>query len=175
MSFARNQAPAALGIVPAREQWQRVLRWEAGLRAIDAKLAVDPDELFDFAIALAQNTFAMRDWLMGSFPDRAAEIRELFSRPRLKLIRDLANGSKHLELDPGRASVDANHMTVRVPAPGEPRTWVLAVLHRGYSPDQAVDWMGGHDGDGTILSGTHLVHLAYGGVADVETFMATVA
>ena len=116
----------------------------------------------------------MRDWLIGSFPARQAEVSELFRKPRLGLIRDLANGSKHLALDPKKASVDADHMTLRVYARGEARGWALAVLHRGYSPDRAVEGVGGRDPDGTIVSGTHLVALVLGAVEDVGAFIATV-
>ncbi|MCC6877372.1 MAG: hypothetical protein IT378_23910 [Sandaracinaceae bacterium] len=144
------------------------------MRKLDADPATAPEELFDFAITLAQNTFAMRDWLIGSFPGRQADVSNLFRKPRLQLIRDLTNGSKHLALDPKKASVDADHMTLRVYARAEPRGWVLAVLHRGYSPDRPVEGVGGRDPDGTIVSGTALVPLALGAVEDVGAFIATV-
>lgn len=172
MSFARDQAPRALLPVPAIEQWARVRRWEARVRKLDADPSVSADDLFDYTIALVQNAFAMRDWLKTSLPDRTSEIDLLFDSPRLGLVRDLANGSKHLTIS--KPSVDAQHAVLRVHALGDARGWQLVVLHRGESVDVPADGVGGTDADGTRLSGTKFVPLALRGVGEMGVFMAAV-
>lgn len=56
----------------------------------------------------------MRDWIRGSRPDLVSSANELFrTSPNLALIRDLANGSKHLDLAhysvDGAATIDREY------------------------------------------------------------------
>jgi hypothetical protein len=87
------------------------------LHAIVSEHYDDGDAVVDHALALLQNCFCMRDWLSRSLPSKETEIQDLFSSRSLMLCRDLANGSKHLEIN--RPSVDARHSVhvSYVPAP----------------------------------------------------------
>lgn len=104
MNYLRNR-----GSNPVREQWERTLRWAARFAEPNA------DEV-DFGLVLLQNCFALRDWLIASGRVPTNDVATLFSSPALQLCRDIANGSKHLELH--SAGVDADHFLAREYVPG---------------------------------------------------------
>jgi hypothetical protein len=108
MSWARTEHSR-----PFLEQWQRVRRWHSRLHNLVGAPTTAPDDLVDHALAVLQNCFAMRDWLLVDFPtDPPVQI--LFaSTPELRLCRDIVNGSKHLQIKPTRASVDPAHRVHR--------------------------------------------------------------
>ena len=59
----------------------------------------DGRDAFDFTLALFMNVLAMRDWLIASKPDLEAPATALFRRSsNLALVRDAANGAKHMDI-----------------------------------------------------------------------------
>lgn len=102
---------------PFLEQWQRVQRWNARLQTLAQARTCVPDDLIDHALAVLQNCFVMRDWLLVDFPSQPP-VKDFFaSTQELGLCRDIVNGSKHLRIkDP---SLDPAHRLHReyVPAP----------------------------------------------------------
>jgi hypothetical protein len=112
MSWARIEHPRLF-----LEQWRRVNRWNARLQALTQARPSDPDDLMDHALAVLQNCFVMRDWLLVECPTDPP-VKEFFASTQdLGLCRDIVNGSKHLRIkDP---SVDPAHRLHReyVPAP----------------------------------------------------------
>lgn len=83
---------------PCQIQWDRTLRWQQ--RARSAVARGDWHESRDFLLVLYENIFAMRDWITASRPDLKPEVGQLFERStHLRVIRDLANGSKHLDIN----------------------------------------------------------------------------
>jgi hypothetical protein len=111
MSWARIEHPR-----PFLEQWQRVNRWYARLQALTQARTSGPDDLMDHALAVLQNCFVMRDWLLVEFPTDPP-VKEFFaSTQELGLCRDIVNGSKHLRIK--TSSVDPAHRLHReyVPA-----------------------------------------------------------
>jgi hypothetical protein len=77
-------------------QWERTLRWrERTARSIAGGGGL---ETFDFLFALFVSIFQMRDWISASRRDLERDVVTLFrDSADLALIRDLANGSKHME------------------------------------------------------------------------------
>jgi hypothetical protein len=119
---------------PYVEQWQRVLRWQDRLSRVVAESYGDANLVVDHALAVLQNCFYMRDWLVRSVPEREQSIARAFASDALRLCRDLVNGSKHLEIN--HPSVDARH-SVRasyVPPPldgSAPASYELFVAANG--------------------------------------------
>ena len=98
--------------VPFFEQLGRCVRWHRRLEAL-----YKPDEthesydFVDYYLTLFQNLFACRDWLLGTPGLNPGSVETLFKSPELKLIRDIANGMKHLTInDP---SIDAEFAMVQ--------------------------------------------------------------
>lgn len=82
---------------PFRIQWDRTVRWRD--RAAEAIRRGSDHEPYDYLFALFANILQTRDWLRGSHPELSADINSLYrTSPNLGLIRDVANGSKHLDL-----------------------------------------------------------------------------
>jgi hypothetical protein len=89
--------PAQHQARPYLIQWERTLRWRE--RTAEALAEIGGWESFDYLFALFASLFHMRDWLTASRPDLKAEIEELFhASSNLALVRDLANGAKHMTL-----------------------------------------------------------------------------
>ena len=115
MSFARH-----LQEKPYLEQWERIYRWHGRLCSAFSKVDTDADDAMDVCLALFMNIYHLRDWIMAYQSSLKPHLNSLFDANRcLQLARDLCNGSKHLQLNPSRVSVDANFLTCReyVPPP----------------------------------------------------------
>ena len=137
---------------PFIEQWQRVHRSLTRLQKAHDSNA-DADEVMDLFYSLFQNIFAMRDWLLNSNVD-SLKVKALFSTNRLKLCRDITNGTKHCTLR--RPSVDGAFMTVREYEP----------CSRGTARDDAFRLLA----DGRKIDMYDLALLC---IADLKQFMAT--
>jgi hypothetical protein len=88
--------PAGLFREPHLIQWERILRWRK--RTITLDDHADPMDGLDFFLALFANVFQMQDWLAKSRRDLSAEVYALFTQSaNLLLVRDLTNGTKHME------------------------------------------------------------------------------
>jgi hypothetical protein len=84
-------------------QWERTLRWQR--RSVEVVARGDTQEVFDFLFVLFTSVLQMRDWIARSRPELEDDIEALFrDSSYLPLVRDIANGSKHMVLT--RASVD---------------------------------------------------------------------
>jgi hypothetical protein len=78
-------------------QWERTLRWRR--RSADAVAHDDPQEAFDFLFALFTNILHVRDWIVAARRDLEEDVLAFYrGSPQLALIRDIANGSKHMTL-----------------------------------------------------------------------------
>ena len=93
------------------EHWHRIERWRDRLRAVPDD---DTTDFLDFSIVVLLHCFGMRDWLLRSGMDEA-QVSALFSSTELKVCRDLANGTKHLDVS--HPSVDSHHEIVRAYRP----------------------------------------------------------
>lgn len=59
-----------------------------------------PQEAFDFLFALFASVLQMRDWITASRPELTDDILALYREsPDLAIIRDVANGAKHMTLN----------------------------------------------------------------------------
>ncbi len=90
---------------PVREQWARTLRW---FRRLENAKGRDAE---DFALVVLQQCWAMQDWMKKSLHEvtetsrtenryTQRDVEQLYQSIELRLCRDLANGSKHLDLNP---------------------------------------------------------------------------
>jgi hypothetical protein len=76
--------------------WERTLRWQD--RAAESIASGGGWDAFDYLFALFASIFHMRDWIIASRQDLESEVSALFSTsPDLALVRDIANGVKHME------------------------------------------------------------------------------
>jgi hypothetical protein len=119
-------------------QWERVLRWRERTLAVTAE---DRGlEAFDYAFALFTSIFQRRDWIRASRRDLEDDVTRLFrDSSDLALVRDLANGSKHMEVtsysDDGAATIAreyagrGEHRYV-VPRPGGRNVEAVALADR---------------------------------------------
>lgn len=77
--------------------WERTLRWYT--RSGEAVKHGKPQDDFDFLLTLFTSILQMRDWLTASQPELKAEVLALYREsPYLALVRDVANGAKHMTL-----------------------------------------------------------------------------
>jgi hypothetical protein len=84
--------PAAWHSRPYLIQWERTLRWRRRVEAVK-----DDDHPQDFLLALFANLFQMRDWLQSSRPELSVAVADSFAESDdLCLVRDIANGHKHM-------------------------------------------------------------------------------
>lgn len=78
--------------------WERTLRWYE--RSSEAVVRGNPQDGFDFLLALFTSVLQMRDWIIASRPELKGGILALYSdSPDLALVRDIANGAKHMTLN----------------------------------------------------------------------------
>jgi len=117
MSFARDRQT-----IPILEQLERAIRWYKRLQALyEQPAGHNADDFMDYIIAVFQNVFACRDWMLNApvFPGKE-DVGKLFESPELMLCRDICNGTKHLTIN--KPSVDSRFLTVREhehsPGPG---------------------------------------------------------
>jgi len=124
--FARDRQTA-----PWVEQWARVDRW---LNKLEAAYGANTqaDEMMDLFYAFFQNLFSMRDWLLRSPGMDRSKVEVLFSSHKLRLCRDIVNGSKHCVIN--KASVDPRVLTVREYDPYV-RSEVFRVIANGHKTD----------------------------------------
>lgn len=89
---------------PCLIQWGRILRWR--VRVSTSVQVGDFFDSSDFLHALFGAIFSMRDWLIASRPALEHEVLRLYRESdSLRIVRDLANGAKHLDLaSPSTAS-----------------------------------------------------------------------
>ncbi len=98
----RRQSPVTTLVAqrlpnPYLIQWERVLRWRS--RCAQAVADDAGFDAFDFLFALFGGILQMRDWLTASRRDLQEEVADLFrGSENLALVRDLANGSKHMAI-----------------------------------------------------------------------------
>lgn len=77
-------------------QWERMLRWRD--RTAHSIARGGGLETFDFLFALFVSIFQMRDWISASRRDLESDLNQVFrDSQNLALVRDVANGSKHME------------------------------------------------------------------------------
>jgi hypothetical protein len=107
MGFARTHQAQ-----PFLEQWERTSRWYHRMAVLNLETPrACADELMDHVYACLQNCLMLRDWLLNSPGVERAAVRQLFGSTELKLCRDVANGTKHLQIS--KPSIDSQFMTVR--------------------------------------------------------------
>lgn len=102
----------AMAEVGWQEQRSRVLRWLIRIRDTAAGRVHDSptDSYEDEVIAFFQACYHLKDWLKNDPASRvtSSEVEDFVERtPSLRLCGDLANGSKHLQLDRPRVDPDA--------------------------------------------------------------------
>jgi hypothetical protein len=115
MSNARRPLDAQSHPRPYMIQWERTLRWRS--RAAESISKGDDQEAFDFLFALFASIFHMRDWIVASRGDLRRDLGVLFrTSDDLAIVRDLANGSKHMETT--RYSIDGAATVAREYAGG---------------------------------------------------------
>lgn len=84
--------PAAWYARPYLIQWERTLRWRRRAEAVK-----EDDHPQDFLLVLFANLFQMRDWLQSSRPELGVAVADCFAESDdLCLVRDIANGHKHM-------------------------------------------------------------------------------
>ncbi len=87
------------------------------MRSAEAVACGSTQEAFDFLFALFTGIFQMRDWISASCLELNGDVSVLFrASAELALVRDLANGSKHMTL--GHYSVDGAATVAREYAGG---------------------------------------------------------
>jgi hypothetical protein len=100
--------PTAAHSRPYLIQWERTLRW----RCRTAAAITADDHPLDFLLVLFVNVLQMRDWLRESRPDLDRAITNCFAcSDDLCLVRDIANGHKHMATT--RYSVDGSASAAR--------------------------------------------------------------
>lgn len=92
-------------------QLERVRRWHNRLMAAARGETYLESDLNDFAFAFFQNCLHLRDWVQQTSSIPRSDLDVLFARVEMKVCRDLANGTKHLNIT--RPSVDAEFSIVR--------------------------------------------------------------
>jgi hypothetical protein len=83
---------------PHREKWGRSLRWYEQLRALDTSPDRNAMTVVDTALAFFTSAYHLRDWVAASRPDLDSALTDFMNDPQLRLVRDLVNADKHLEL-----------------------------------------------------------------------------
>lgn len=123
-----HRIPAPFSYYP-HEHMARIDRWYRRLCAIPVQDSLD---YVDHAIVVLLHCFGMRDWLRECGVSQT-DLDSLFGSEELKLCRDIANGTKHLNVN--RPSVDPNHEVRRRYVPwrrlGEPETEVIVCAFDG--------------------------------------------
>jgi len=91
-----------------RGQFARVLRWHKRVRDLGAAFgATDGMSPFDYLYAFFQNCYHLRDFLKNSNAVTQASLDAFMNAtPAMALCRQIANGTKHLTLDPSRTKLD---------------------------------------------------------------------
>jgi hypothetical protein len=83
-------------------QLERVRRWHKRIDRLHNSEAIDSLDSFvlDYVYAFFQNCNQLADWISNDAPDRKAAVERLIrTTPELQICRDIANATKHLDLD----------------------------------------------------------------------------
>lgn len=127
---SRQTPQTALAILghpsPHRIQWERALRWRK--RSASAIAHGETPEAFDCLFALFGSISDLRNWIKASRPELRSEVERLYAESAdLALVRDIANGAKHMTLHhyavDGSATVAREYVgdgqwRVLIPRPG---------------------------------------------------------
>lgn len=102
------------------DQWNRVLRWYERFRLAyqGGNPAPSTDHFQDDAYAFFQNCYHLKDWLKNDLATKhlVSDVERYINESTpLSLCADMANGSKHMELDQ-RARVDRKTAITRADA-----------------------------------------------------------
>ncbi len=86
-------------------QLQRTRRWHERLARAARGDGYAEDDLADFGYAFFQNCFHLREWVQHTANIPRADLDAFMGREEMQVCRDLANGTKHLNIT--RPNVDA--------------------------------------------------------------------
>lgn len=83
-------------------QLARVRRWHQRIQGLQSGRSEDDTDssVLDYAYTFFQNCNHLADWISNDAPDRRADVERLIrATPELRICRDIANATKHLDLD----------------------------------------------------------------------------
>ncbi len=85
-------------------QLERVQRWHDRLMFAARGETNSESDFLDFAFVFFQNCFHLREWVQHTSTIPQADLDAFMARTDMKVCRDLANGTKHLNIS--RPSID---------------------------------------------------------------------